>query len=1421
MNSLIPRRRSCSALTGRSLLALLLVLSLPLAWAGPAPVTGSAASATVTGTSPVTMQFPLARSGGDSGYPVWLHFQTQDGTAVAGSDYTAEDSQVQLAPGGSTASIPVQILGASTYSPDKQFSLNLLSAVGVGPTPGFAAQQTFATGTHPVSVAAVDVNGDGKPDLIVANQTNNTVSVRLNITAPGASTQSFATQQTFTIDNNPVSVTAADVNGDGKPDLIVANLMSNTVSVLLNTTAAGASTPSFAIQQTFATDHNPDSVTAADVNGDGKPDLIVANASSNTVSVLLNTTEPGAAAPSFAAQQTFATGTHPVSVAAVDVNGDGKADLIVANNNSGSVSVLLNTTSPGATTPSFAAQQTFATGNYPESVTAADVNGDGKPDLMVANHDSNTVSVLLNTTAPGASASSFATQQTYATGTTPASVTAADVNGDGKPDLIVANDGNNTVSVLTNTTAPGASSPSFATQQTFATGAYSQSVTAADMNGDGKADLIVANASSNTVSVLLNTTAAPTASAPSFVAQQPFATGSTGSAPQSVLTADINGDGKPDLIVANNNDNTVSVLLNTTAPGAIIPSFATQHSFATGRCPYSVTAADVNGDGKPDLIAANQCETTVSVLLNTTAPGASTPSFAAQQTFTTGTSPISVTAADVNGDGKPDLITADEGSNTLSVLLNTTTPGATTPSFATQQTFGTGHQPTSVTTADVNGDGKPDLIAVNSNSNTASVLLNTSAPGAATLSFATHADFATGGYPLSVTAADVNGDGKPDLIAVNESADTLSVLLNTTAAGAATSSFAAQQTFATGHAPYSVTATDVNGNGKPDLIVTNSGSNNVSVLDNITVPGAATSSFAAQQTFATGSYPVSVTTADMNGDGSPDLIVANNLGNSASVLLDTQYAASVSPSSVTGTIHYAIPEAAFSPDPLAFGNITVGSSSTTTETLTNSGGASLTISSIAISGTHAARFSQSNNCPASLAIGASCAIQVSYAPNALTVDGATLMVSSNTPTSPDAVALSGTGSDTAPTANNGTLSTSTDTAANGVLSATDPDSGQSLTYSIVSQPTHGTVTITDAGTGAYTYTPASGYAGSDSFTFKANDGYKDSNTATVSVTVADTPPTAIGASFSTPTNQALSGQLQGNAGDAGQTLTFALVTNPAHGTVSVNADGSFSYTPDNGYAGSDSFTFLVNDGYQNSAAATASVNVTDTPPTASNTSFSTPVDTAYSGQLKASDPDSGQTLTYSIVTQPAHGTVSITDASTGTYTYTPGSGYTGSDSFTFKANDGYQDSNTARVSASVTDQPPVAQNGSYNLTANSDVSGQLKATASSPSQTLTYTIVSQPAHGTVSLAASTGRFTYTPAHNYTGTDTFTFKANDGTLDSNTAKVTLTVTGGSSSGGGSSGGGGAFGPWGLALLAGLGLLIAALRRKAYDRGLRRR
>ncbi len=880
------------------LLALVLGLAVSLSALADTTTLAVASATKGTSSSPVTMLFPMTRSG-DLAYDTVLNYHTVDGTALAGTDYTATAGSVAILAGATTATIPVTLSAQAHNGTDYTFQLLLDAATRIWPAPNFASQHTFATGSGPFSVAVVDVNGDGRPDLIVANYFgSSTVSVLLNTTASGAATPSFAAQQTFATGSGPQSVTTADVNGDGKPDLIVANFDDSTISVLLNTTVPGANTPSFATQQTFAAGSGPISITAAEINGDGKRDLIVTNFNGNAVSVLLNTTAPGATTVSFAAKQTFATGTNPFSVAVADVNGDGKPDLIVTNTTSNSVSVLLNTTAPGAATPSFAVQQTFATGQSPRFVTVAEINGDGKPDLIVANYFDNTVSVLLNITAPGATTPSFAAQRIVTTGLSPRSVTAADVNDDGKPDLIVANFDGSTVSVMLNTTPPGATAPSFATQQTFATGSTPVFVTVADVNGDGKPDLILSNDNDKTVSVLLNSTASGAAT-PSFAAQQTFA---TGSGAQSVTTTDVNGDGKLDLIVANEGGNTVSVLLNTTAPGAAAPSYAAQQTFATGTTPYFVTATDVNGDGKPDLIVANFGGNTVSVLLNTTAPGAATPSFAAQQTFATGSSPASVTVADVNGDGKPDLIVANATDSTVSVLLNTTAPGATTPSFATQQTFATGVGPQSVTVANVNGDGKPDLIVANFNDNTISVLLNTTVPGATTPRFATQQTFAAGSGPISITAAEINGGGKPDLIVADRNDNTVSVLLNTTAPGASTPSFATRHTFATGVGPISVTVSEISGDGKPDLIVANYNDNTISVLFNTTAAGATTPSFATQQTFATGVGPVSVTVANVNGDGKPDLIVANFGSSAVSVMLNTQYQTLFAGSPATGTI---------------------------------------------------------------------------------------------------------------------------------------------------------------------------------------------------------------------------------------------------------------------------------------------------------------------------------------------------------------------------------------------------------------------------------------------------------------------------------------------------------------------------------------
>ncbi|XHL94213.1 MAG: FG-GAP-like repeat-containing protein [Microcoleus anatoxicus] len=367
---------------------------------------------------------------------------------------------------------------------------------------GFAPKVDFTTGGTPESVRIGDINGDGKPDLATANLNSSTASILLNTTATGATTPTFNPKVDLPTGTFPRSVSIGDINGDGKPDLATANFGSSTTSILLNTTATGATTPTFATNVDFTTGSGPFSVSIGDINGDGKPDLAVANYGS-TASILLNTTATGATTPTFAPKVDFPTGSFPKSVSIADINGDGKPDLATANDNF-SASILLNTTATGATTPTFATNVDFPTGTSPRSVSIGDINGDGKPDLAVANYNSSTASILLNTTATGATTPTFATKVDLATGSSPRSVSIGDINGDGKPDLAVANMSDSTASILFNTTATNAATPTFAPKVDLPTGTQPQSVSIGDINGDGKPDLAVANYGSNTASILLN-----------------------------------------------------------------------------------------------------------------------------------------------------------------------------------------------------------------------------------------------------------------------------------------------------------------------------------------------------------------------------------------------------------------------------------------------------------------------------------------------------------------------------------------------------------------------------------------------------------------------------------------------------------------------------------------------------------------------------------------------------------------------------------------------------------------------------------------------------------------------------------------------------------------------------------------------------
>jgi Flp pilus assembly secretin CpaC len=347
-------------------------------------------------------------------------------------------------------------------------------AASLGIIPGVFPRHDTATGRGPVAVAAADLDGDGHQDLVVANQTDGTISILL-----GAGDGTFATRSDISVGMSPAAVAVADFNGDSVPDLAVVDSGSNDVEILLGTGGG-----KFAAPVSYATGNTPVALRVADFNGDGHSDLAVVNQGDNSVSILL-----GKGDGTFGAKTDFVVGAMPAGIASADFNTDGNQDLAVTNHAGNTVSILF-----GKGDGTFAAKTDYATGSGPEGVTSADFNRDGRPDLAIANQTGDSVSVLL-----GNNDGTFAARKDFTTGTGPVAVAAADLTGEGNPDLVVAAQTANAVSVLL-----GNGDGTFLAPVNIPTGNSPVAVATADFNGDGLADAAAADQASNLVSVILN-----------------------------------------------------------------------------------------------------------------------------------------------------------------------------------------------------------------------------------------------------------------------------------------------------------------------------------------------------------------------------------------------------------------------------------------------------------------------------------------------------------------------------------------------------------------------------------------------------------------------------------------------------------------------------------------------------------------------------------------------------------------------------------------------------------------------------------------------------------------------------------------------------------------------------------------------------
>ncbi|CAF1313567.1 unnamed protein product [Rotaria sordida] len=698
----------------------------------------------------------------------------------------------------------------------------------------FQLARTYFTGfgSSPYAITTAKLKNSNQINIIVTLWGTGNVGILTEYIAA-----EFANQKTLSTGSapQPYSVTVGNFNDDNYIDIVIVNSGSDNLDILFNT---GNGTFERQITYPIGADSYPQYVIADDINKDNHLDIVTVNSKSNSISLIM-----GYDNGTFDLPRVYSTGkdSHPLAVAIGDLNNDNRSDLIIANAGTDSIGILI-----GFHYTTFQSYKTYFSDNTrrPQGIITRDFNNDKYLDIAVAFSLSDKIGILL-----GYGNGSFGIMMTYSTGngSRPQSLTVHDFNNDGQLDIVVISSATNDIGILL-----GYGNGSFTTSRRYSTGNGSGpiAIILTDINNDGEIDIVVANAAANNIGILLghgNLT---------FDTIITYSTGNN-SKPQSLAVGDFDNDGQIDIAVANFLTSNISIFL-----GYQNGNFTIQVSYSTGyqSWPHSITVGDFNRDNRLDIATCNFNMNDVSIFL-----GYGNGSFAPFRTFSTGdgSAPLFIEARDFNNDDILDIVVVNYGTNTIVVLFGFG-DGSFLPGIAYQT--GVGSAPCTLTTGDFDNNSQLDIIVTNEQSNDISIFL---AYDRELYGSITSYSMGFGSQPHSIAIGDLNNDGLSDIVVANYGTDNVGILL-----GHNHGVFDTIPTYSVGvgSSPYSVSIADFNNDNQLDIVVSNSESDNITILIG---NGNGTFVIGATYSTGTGSRPCTVAVGDFDNNNITDIAIAN------------------------------------------------------------------------------------------------------------------------------------------------------------------------------------------------------------------------------------------------------------------------------------------------------------------------------------------------------------------------------------------------------------------------------------------------------------------------------------------------------------------------------------------------------------------